>query len=149
MIRMPVKAGDELDAWCTKCRMDLLHRVVAVVASSAKRVECKTCHTQHNYRAPKSGSAERTSPAAKRAPTQRTAKASAAGPSKAASEWQRYVTGKSGADFRAYSISQRFEPSDLLRHKTFGEGYVLDVLQDNKISVAFRDGTKVLIHART
>ena len=46
-------AGSEIDAWCTKCRMDLGHRIVAMVKDQPKRVVCQTCGSQHNYRAPK------------------------------------------------------------------------------------------------
>ena len=46
-------AGSEIDAWCTKCRMDLMHRIVAMVQSAPKRVICLTCNSEHNYRAPR------------------------------------------------------------------------------------------------
>ena len=45
--------GGEIDAWCTSCRMNLNHRIVAIVRSTPKRVECLTCNKQHNYRAPR------------------------------------------------------------------------------------------------
>lgn len=150
---MATKAGDEVDAWCTKCRMDLSHRVVAAVAGGPKRVECQTCHSQHNYRAPKTVSA-RVKPA--KAPKA----ASAAKPRKASTgkktttpkrtnEWERLVAGQGVGAFRNYSISARFEPTELIRHSKFGDGCVLEVMEDNKIHVVFRDGPKVLIHART
>ena len=46
----PLTAGSEIDAWCTKCRMDLLHRIVAMVRGRPKRVICMTCNSEHNYR---------------------------------------------------------------------------------------------------
>ena len=49
----PLTAGGEIDAWCTKCRMDLGHRIVALVHGVPKRVVCLTCGSQHNYRAPR------------------------------------------------------------------------------------------------
>ena len=52
----PLTAGSEIDAWCTSCRMDLGHRIVAMVEGRPKRVECLTCGGQHNYRAPKAES---------------------------------------------------------------------------------------------
>jgi hypothetical protein len=56
----PLGAGSEIDAWCTWCRMDLGHRVVAMVGGAPKRVVCLTCDREHDYRAPRSG---RTGPA--------------------------------------------------------------------------------------
>ncbi len=142
-----LKAGDEVDAWCTKCRMDLLHRIIAVVAGAPKRVECQTCHSPHNYRAPKgaAASATRGTTAAKKKTKSATGGARA---TKAINEWESLIAGKSAAAFRPYSISARFEPTQLIRHKKFGDGYVLEVLADGKINVVFREGQKLLVHGR-
>lgn len=51
---MELRAGQEVDAYCTKCKMDLTHRIVAVVGGRPVKVECRTCYTVHVYRAPKS-----------------------------------------------------------------------------------------------
>ncbi len=50
-----LSAGSEIDAWCTRCRMDLGHRIVAMVGTAPKRVICLTCGSVHNYR-PAAGS---------------------------------------------------------------------------------------------
>ncbi len=149
---MPIKAGSEIDAWCTKCRMDLGHRVVAAVAGVPKRVECLTCRTQHNYRRPKGakdplprGTPTPSKPAAGRAPAEKklTKKAAAA-----VADWEGKVLGHSPADFTAYTVKDTFRKGQLLRHKTFGDGYVADILDDNKLNVVFRDGSKILVHGR-
>src|SRR5258706_13789676 len=49
----PLTAGSEIDAWCTRCRMDLGHRIVAMVGGAPKRVICQTCNSEHNYREPR------------------------------------------------------------------------------------------------
>src|SRR3954466_12892766 len=49
----PLKPGVEVDAWCTKCKMDLLHRIIAMQGDKVLRVECRTCNGHHSYRAPK------------------------------------------------------------------------------------------------
>lgn len=154
---MPViVAGNEVDAWCTKCRMDLLHRVVAAVAGKPKRVECQTCHTQHNYRAPKG--AKEPLPREGEATSTRTPKAKAPKAAKAAkipkrlqpmvSEWESRVLGQTSSAFAAYSASGSFSANQLLRHKSFGDGYVAEVMEDNKINVIFRDGPRTLVHGR-
>src|ERR1051325_761119 len=48
-----LSAGGEIDAWCTKCRLDLGHRIVAMVQGVPKRVICQTCFGEHAYRAPR------------------------------------------------------------------------------------------------
>jgi hypothetical protein len=147
-----VKAGGEVDAWCTKCRMDLSHRVVAMVASKPKRVECQTCHSQHNYRAPKNAPAAATGTKKKlaSAKTPRAASKTTGGtkPTRHQHDWEVHLAGKDDGAFRAYAVSSRFERDELIRHKTFGDGCVLEVLQDQKINVIFREGMKVLVHGR-
>jgi hypothetical protein len=145
------RVGSEVDAYCTKCKMDLMHRVVAVLEARPKRAECLTCHSQHNYRKPK-GAAPAPRAAGKPA---RAAKASTPGTKrlgKAAadllSQWDARIAGKGKGDFTRYSVKQKFRLDQLLDHATFGQGYVVSVLEDKKINVAFRDGEKVLAHAR-
>src|SRR5258706_5395331 len=46
----PLKVGCDVDRWCTKCRMMLTHRIVAMAGPKPARVECETCHSQHNFR---------------------------------------------------------------------------------------------------
>lgn len=145
---MAHKTGSEIDAWCTKCRMDLSHRVVAVVAGVAKRVECQTCHTQHNYRAPKGAKspvprAEKP-PSEKKTAAKRTTKAETA----RLDEYDARVSGKLESEFTNYSIKQVFKVGQLIRHKNFGEGYVSELLDNKKLNVVFRAGPKILIHSQ-
>lgn len=140
-----VKAGQEVDSWCTKCRLDLLHRVVAAVGGQPKRVECKTCHSQHNYRAPKgSGVAAATRTTTKKKAAPRTRRSGSSGNS----SWIQLVAGKDTSKFVPYDIATRFVPDQLVNHKKFGDGCVTSVLDDQKITVLFRDGEKTLIHNR-
>jgi hypothetical protein len=142
--RKPLSAGSEIDAWCTRCKLDLGHRIVAMVGSAPKRVICLTCGSEHNYRAPKSET--RKTVGAARAPQKKASGGTKI--SKAAalahSEWETAV--RSGKPFRDYSISQKFQVGDLIRHKKFGEGYVVAQIGPQKLTVAFSSGEKTLIH---
>jgi hypothetical protein len=143
----PIGAGSEIDAWCTKCRLDLGHRIIAMVGGRPKRVICQTCGSQHNYRAPKSAPrarAERKSSEGSSAP-RKTHKARAE--SDRLSEWESRIAGQSVAAFTRYSIERRLSHGELVLHSKFGEGYVLDVLEDGKVAVMFRDGPRTLAHA--
>jgi hypothetical protein len=147
----PLSAGSEIDSWCTKCRMDLGHRIVAMVGGKPKRVECQTCFSQHNYRAPRS---------LDRTPVRRTASnISAPKPSGSAghraaekarvqaqrvNEWEAKIAGQALDAFTRYSIDKTYKRGELIVHKKFGEGYVVDVLEDGKVSIMFRDGPKTL-----
>src|ERR1700689_1165734 len=47
----PLRAGGEVDSYCTKCRMVLNHRIIAMVGNTPRKVECSTCNSHHLYRA--------------------------------------------------------------------------------------------------
>ena len=151
---MAIRAGDEVDAWCTKCRMDLGHRVVAAVGALPKRVECLTCNTQHNYRAPKGASSPvpkgELAPAEKRRAAARTPGKPRV--TKAASElradWEKHCLGQVDSKFTAYSVKERFALDQLVKHKKFGEGFVAELVDDAKVSIVFADGAKTLVHGR-
>src|ERR1041384_514178 len=104
MTTRPIKPSSEVDSWCTKCRMDLLHRIIAVHDGKIIRVECRTCGGHHNYRRPKSGAAEPKLTAARAASTDKPRSSSSApSPRRAAaaeaerqreSSWQKAVLGQ-------------------------------------------------------
>jgi hypothetical protein len=145
----PLSAGSEIDAYCTKCRMDLGHRVIAMVGPTPKRVICQTCNSQHNYRAPRSEPRTKTRAAAgpRATPSGRTSPAAARGRAEQErkSEWETRISGKALTAFIRYSMERQFSAGDLLLHSKFGEGYVAEVL-GSKISVMFRDGARTLAH---
>jgi hypothetical protein len=141
-------AGTEIDSWCTKCKLDLNHRIVAMAGDVVKRVECLTCKGQHNYRRPKSAE-----PLIKSRPRRTPTVAQLRATEKAAADerrayWEHSIAGKATTDFTAYRISEVFSPEQLVRHKKFGDGVVLEVIQDGKVRVMFDDGLKLLAHSR-
>jgi len=146
-----LSAGNEIDSYCTKCKLDLNHRIVAMVGPTVKRVECLTCGGQHNYRKPKAQkvAAKKKTTKKKRA-TSRAKKAAPAAPTpdELRAHWEAAIAGRTPEDFTAYSISGTFATGQLLRHKKFGDGVVSDVIEDGKIFVIFESGPKLLVHAR-
>jgi hypothetical protein len=136
-------AGSEVDAWCTRCRMDLLHRVIALSESRPMRVVCQTCGSQHNYRAPRVGSApaKREGAATKSKPPR-----GPRGEQRRLADWEARVRGHGSEVFARYSIEKTFSLGELVLHKKFGEGYVTEVLEDRKVCVMFRDGPRTLSH---
>lgn len=140
-------AGSEIDAWCTKCKLDLGHRIVAMVGTAPKRVICLTCGSTHNYRAPKSAKdkvvAKRTT---KKSTTPRRNSAAARQQAEfdRIQEWEARIAGQVATAFKRYTIDASFEEGDLVQHKKFGEGYVVDVPEPNKVLVMFRDGERTL-----
>jgi hypothetical protein len=151
----PLKPGAEVDSWCTKCRMDLLHRIIAMQGPKIVRVECRTCGGHHNYRRPKSSAAEskgnsvrspargtRTIP-----PTSARRTAEAEAQAKREITWEKAVLGQPVSSFKAYRASQTFTLGDLIRHGKFGDGYIVRVIDRQKVEVMFKDGPRTLAQA--
>jgi len=149
-----LSAGGEIDAWCTKCRLDLGHRIVALVHGVPKRVICQTCFGEHAYHAPrtlpqKTGVFIRRNdaPAEKRA-----APAGVRATQRARVEQERYdawasrTLGRTVDAFKRYSMELTLATGELVLHPKFGEGYVELVREDGKVSVMFRDGARTLAH---
>jgi len=151
----PLKPGDEVDSWCTKCRMDLMHRIIAMHNGRIIRVECRTCNGHHNYRKPKSAVSEPRLATGRSAST-RAASSGAGSPRKAAAAelerqreqtWEKAVLGQPIASFKAYRPSQTFSHGELIRHGKFGDGYIVRVIDRQKVEVMFKDGPRTLAQA--
>lgn len=157
----PLTAGSEIDAWCTKCRMLLGHRIVALVRTTPARVICMTCSSEHRYLKSAPGSKSI-------APVKRLADGSisqvsrhgAAGTTRQSSgsttraqakhsEWESRVLGQEIAAFTRYSMGRKFNLGELVTHPKFGDGYVLEVVDPQKVSIMFRDGPKTLAQGQT
>ncbi len=50
-----VRLGDVIDDHCTRCHLIMDHSVVAMVGEEVKRVRCRTCNHEHDYRHGKGG----------------------------------------------------------------------------------------------
>lgn len=152
-----LKPGSEVDAWCTKCRMDLLHRIIAMEGPKIARVECRTCGGHHNYRRPKSAPAAAPAAkgerAAKSSTSSSSSRSASLSPRKQAAHdaerlremtWEKAVLGKPVTSFRAYRATQTFGSGDLIRHGKFGDGYIVRIIDRQKVEVMFKDGPRTL-----
>ena len=159
-----LKPGGEIDAYCTSCKADRTHRIIALDrdGKTPKKVECLSCKGHHLFRltqAQKDAAAahkraSRGDKSAPAAPSRSGGAKSHAAASKKREEdqvasWDRAVVGKDYAAFKPYRIDQSFAKNDLVRHSKFGDGVVLTVLDAAKVEVLFRDGPRMLAQART
>lgn len=149
----PLSAGGEVDSYCTKCKLVLNHRVIAMVAGTPKRVECSTCGSHHNFRPRAPGD---------RAVVTRAGTSSSSpsrpprGPTKAAQalldrerSWEKAVSGKGVHDFRQYRVTETFAEGDLVKHKKFGDGVVMRIVDGSKVEILFRDEPRMLAQGMT
>jgi hypothetical protein len=52
---MAKQVSEDIVAYCTTCKLDLAHVIVALDGEKVKKVLCKTCNKEHVYKAPKKG----------------------------------------------------------------------------------------------
>lgn len=153
------KTGGEIDAFCTKCRLDLTHRIIAMVGESVKKVECKTCQSHHLYRRPKTERDAANARMEKRAEDRKTTSSSSSGGggTKAAraeraeraeremtKSWEHAIAGQPTAAFKAYRITLSFGTGELIRHPKFGDGVVQKVIDAGKVEILFKDGPRTM-----
>jgi hypothetical protein len=159
----PLRAGGEVDSWCTKCRMWLNHRIVAMVGTTPRKVECSTCGSHHLYRAHPPGEREaapargaRGAPSTTRSPSgaPRAPRMSSVTKAEVArlereKTWEKATVGKAVAEFKRYDVAGTFREGDLVKHTKFGDGIVTRVLDARKVEVMFRDETRTLAQGLT
>jgi hypothetical protein len=150
------KTGGEIDSYCTKCKLDLSHRIIAMVGDAVKKVECRTCGSHHLYRRPK---AERDAATARGAirPIQREERERKLTKSErltnaqkaerdAVVAWEHAIAGQPTSAFKAYRVSLTFGTGELLHHPKFGDGVVARVIDRGKVEVLFKDGPRTMAH---
>jgi hypothetical protein len=147
-------AGDEIDSWCTKCKLMLNHRIVAMKGGTPAKVDCQTCKTTHMYRARPPGEKAEKAPkvqpgmsGSSRAPRATTAEKAMAAERERTRTWEKSIAGKAMSDFRSYRTTEHFADGELVRHGKFGDGVVLRIIDSNKIEVLFQDDSRILAHA--
>lgn len=146
---MTLTAGSEIDAWCTSCRLNLNHRIVAMVGGAAKKVMCLTCNKSHNYRAPKTADEIKPKAAKKKAAAKKPAGRATISATTIMREWQEATSNRDPSEFLPYAMTSTFEPGQLVMHPKFGEGLVREELAPQKLSIVFKDGPKTLVHSRS
>lgn len=153
------KTGGEIDSWCTKCKLDLTHRIIAMVGDVVKKVECKTCGSHHLYRAPKS-ERERAKAVKAAARPEREPKSARPASSKASERasahsraerdlvaaWEHAIAGQPATAFKPYRITLALSMGELVRHSKFGDGVVYRVVDPTKVEILFKDGVKMMAH---
>ncbi|MFZ7113302.1 MAG: hypothetical protein ACOWYE_16595 [Desulfatiglandales bacterium] len=135
---MPYQVAKEIMAYCTSCRMNLVHVIVALDGERIARVLCKSCNKEHNYRPPK-GLKEPSSGGKASKPS--AGKKTAAGRGK----WAKEMEQGQAEPAKAYSMDGVFGVGDKLDHAVFGVGFVKKLMGPKKMEVLFEDGIKVLV----
>ena len=158
----PLHAGGEVDAWCTKCKLVLNHRIIAMMGPKPVRVECSTCSSHHNFRGhapgekPAAGSSAGASSGTRRTVGSGGSTGSSRGPTKAVQAaldrertWEKAVSGHTVSEFKPYRVSGAFNEGELVRHSKFGDGVVTRIVDAKKIEIMFKDESRILAQGLT
>jgi len=127
-------AGENVASWCTKCKLNLDHTIVAMANDAIAKVKCKTCGSTHKFRNPADPPKVRT-PRAKRADPAKSAEAL----------WENSIADAKGKEF-SYNMAAKFRIGDIVLHDKFGKGVVLK-LYSNKCDVLFKDRERLMASA--
>jgi hypothetical protein len=135
--------GENIDAYCLKCKLVLAHVVLFKVDGVVSRVKCKTCGAEHKYRGTLPAAKK---PASARAPSvTRTKKPATATVNDAPLQWDlksRNMPQKTS--IRNYSVKETYKVNDVINHPIFGMGFVEKVVTDKIVSVLFNDSVKMM-----
>jgi len=141
--KVPRNTGEEILAYCTACKMDLIAVIVAMTKGKIAKVQCKTCKKDHGYKDPK-GAKEPKAPL-----KQASSSALESRVTSIESEWKRLISEATKIPPMTYSPKTLFPLGVIVKHPTFGDGVVIRLHYPNKAEVIFREDIKLLIHGRT
>ncbi len=131
------QVSEDIVAYCTSCKLDLAHVIVALDGKKVKKVLCKTCDKEHVYKAPKKGKA----PPKKRKTTAKAKKITIS----PLEEWETAMEQAKDAPIRVYAQDGSFKQGEKVDHSSFGKGLITKLIHPNKMEVIFEMGTKFMI----
>lgn len=143
MLYRKPRVGQEINAYCGKCKDERSHTVAAMDGDAVKRVTCSNCGGTHNYKLAPAAAATRSA-------TATAGDGDAPAPKKRASSRR----SKAGEAFsidpkrpvKPYDMNNSFSAGDVINHSKFGLGAVETAFPPNKIEVRFQEGKKLLLH---
>jgi hypothetical protein len=132
--------GKNIDAFCSRCRLQLAHIVLYEVGGSVHGVKCKTCGSEHRYHGPRPK--KRRYVLAERRPGTDSAKMQRLVRPVDSRQWeQRNASKTSDAVVWDYKWTENYEKGDVIAHLQFGRGFVEKVSTDS-MEALFREGRK-------
>lgn len=137
---MPV--GEEIICYCSSCKLDLRHVIVAHKSGNSgpiSKVRCNTCKKIHAYR---NNPAHVNATKTKRevAPREKVQII----PIEV--EWREQLRSNEGKTSVTYAPTGEFKVGDIIDHPTFGCGIVRAMKDSNKFEALFQRDVKTLVH---
>ena len=118
--------GADVEAFCAKCKADKPHVITTLKSDgNINRVTCGECEDEHLFRLPKGDG--------KKKPSKRRKKGAVA------------VSEADLKKAKPYKLDGVFKVGDIITHKAFGPGSVIEIRSGGKMDVGFEDGGKTLV----
>ncbi len=136
-----IEAGQDILAYCGKCKADTEHVISAMENDKISKVMCRACDAQHNYRKPKSLANDKKAPKTTKTVKSTTSRKAKISPAK---KWAELTANHDPNSVQAYSLKQNYENAAVIRHSDYGIGVVTKKIDQTKIEVQFEDGVKLL-----
>ncbi len=135
MLYRKPRVGQDINAYCGKCKDERTHVVAAMDGETVRRVTCSMCGGTHNYR----------SKTAAPAKTTRSKAAATTKGGKRTSQAKSFEIDPA-QPVKNYNMNASFSAGDVISHPKFGRGKVEAAVPPNKIEVRFQEGRKMLLH---
>lgn len=139
--------GENIDAYCLKCKLILAHVIMFKVNGIVSKVKCKTCSAEHKYR-PEKQAAKKTAVLKPLTFKETIAKRVAAAKIKvnnAPMQWDlRNRKLDSSTPIKDYSIHDQYRTREVINHSVFGLGFVERIASDKTMDVLFSDSVKLM-----
>lgn len=134
-----ISIGQEVEAYCRKCKNDTLHIITAIDDNKIEKVMCKICLSYHKYKKPTGETQEVIV-------LKTTAKPAPKAPKRMRRDkWARLLDDSDSASAIEYTMERTYELENTIHHKIFGLGVVKNIIDEQKIAVLFHDGQKILV----
>ncbi len=129
-----LSAGQEVLAYCGKCKLSLYHTIVVMKDDSTPhKVQCSSCKSTHAFKDQSAKPKKKTTSRKKKVVVPN------------AEIWAEKLKDNSNTPVK-YSISHPFTSGDIVDHPTFGIGIIESIIDTNKIEVLFESELKILMH---
>ncbi len=128
-------AGQDIASYCSKCKLNRDHTIMAMDGADITKVRCKNCGSTHKFK----NSSDM--------PKVRLPRSKKLGDTDATAEiiWEAGMAAAKGKE-RVYSMAAKYRVGDIVLHHTFGKGIVLK-LYVNKCDMLFKDRERLMASA--
>lgn len=133
----------EFVTMCTRCKLELNHRITLLNGDVPKRVLCLTCQTEHAWK--RLGGTKKSEPVTRRLSGMEMASVRKSHEEDA---WKAKLSDKSRTPV-PYAVDMMVELDDHIYHPTFGLGVVIGFSDPDKVQIYFDGEVKLLKGRKT